>query len=132
MFDRLRAGDIVESGVTLTEQGVEEIIGHGRCVRQGHILPRARDQFTSRVDFGIMYVSDSFGTKNSRSLISSGRWLYTGLYRPHHRRLNLPVCKDVELAADGRDVESGHDEVWMTKTSCPFLLIGPALCSLHL
>jgi len=35
---RLRYGDAIESEVTLTEQGEEEIICHARGVRKVHIL----------------------------------------------------------------------------------------------
>jgi len=40
---RLRKGDAMESDVTLTEQRVEEIIGHAREVRKADILSRGRD-----------------------------------------------------------------------------------------
>jgi len=38
MFDRLRDVDAIENEVTLTEEGVEEIICHARVVRKVHIL----------------------------------------------------------------------------------------------
>ena len=40
-----------------------------------------------------------------------GDWFIDGLCRPQHRRLNRPVCKYVGVAADGRDLVTGHDEL---------------------
>ena len=50
---RLRDGDAIDSDVKLTEQGVEEIIGHGREVRKVHILSWSRDSFTPDIEFHI-------------------------------------------------------------------------------
>jgi len=50
---RLRYCDAIENDVTLTEQGVEEIIYYARVDRKVHILSRGRDQFISDVEFDI-------------------------------------------------------------------------------
>jgi len=50
---RLRVGDAIEGDVTLADQLVEEIIGHGHSVCKIHVLPLARDQFSLNVDFNI-------------------------------------------------------------------------------
>jgi len=46
MLTRLSDGDAIESDVTLTEYGVEEIIRHARVVRKLDNLYRGRYQFT--------------------------------------------------------------------------------------
>ena len=62
---RLCDGEAIESEVTLTEQGVEEIICHAREVRIVNIPSRGRDQFNSDLGFisRSMYVSLSAGIK---------------------------------------------------------------------
>ena len=45
--------DAIESDVTLTEYGVEEVIRLTRVVRKIHILSRGRYQFTSDIVFDI-------------------------------------------------------------------------------
>ena len=69
MLTRLRDVDTIESDVTLTEQGWEEIICHAREVRIVHILSRGLKQFNPNVQFDIeiKVVSLSAGIKNSRS-----------------------------------------------------------------
>ena len=53
MLALLQDGDAIESDVTLTEEGVEEIICPDREVRKGHKLFRDRNQFTSDIEFDI-------------------------------------------------------------------------------
>jgi len=62
VLTRLRDGAAFESDVTMTEQSVEEIIGHGPEVRKVHILFRSRDQFTPDIEFNIeIYVRFAIG-----------------------------------------------------------------------
>jgi len=53
MLAGLRDVDAFKGDVTLTEEGVDEIICHARVVRKIHILSRQVYQFTSDVQFGI-------------------------------------------------------------------------------
>jgi len=53
MLARMRDVDAIESDVTLTKYGVEEIICHARVVRKFHILSRGLYQFTPNVQFDI-------------------------------------------------------------------------------
>ena len=45
MLTGLRDVEAIEIDATLTELGVEEIIGHARVVRKVHILSRGRYQY---------------------------------------------------------------------------------------
>jgi len=47
MLTLLRDGDAIETEVTFTEYGVEEIICHARVVCKVDIVSRGRNQFTS-------------------------------------------------------------------------------------
>jgi len=49
----MRNGDAIESDVTMTEQRVEETIGHARDERKDHIHFRGRNQYTPDVEFDI-------------------------------------------------------------------------------
>jgi len=53
ILTRLRDGDAIENGISLTEQRMEEIICHDLEVRKVHILSRGLGQFNSDVEFDI-------------------------------------------------------------------------------
>jgi len=53
MLTCLRDVDAIESDVTFTEEGVEEIICHARVVRKVNIISRARYKLTSDIQFDI-------------------------------------------------------------------------------
>jgi len=85
LLTRLRDGDAIESDVSLIQQRVVEIIGHGREVREVHILSGSRDQFTPDVEFDIQInVSIVIGRykKFHFLLIDVGEGFVRGLYRP--------------------------------------------------
>ena len=80
VFVCVRDGDTIDSDVTLTDQGVEKIIGHGREVCKVHILSRSPDQFSPEVDFDIyIYVRIVIGRykKIPDHFDPRGRWVYT-------------------------------------------------------
>jgi len=109
-LNRLGDGDAIESDVTLTEQGVEEIIGHDPVVRKIYINSRGTDQFTTDLEFDIeidvRVVIDRY-KKFQIVLINGGDRFVRGLYRPEHRRLYRPVHKNVKHATDGRYLRRG-------------------------
>jgi hypothetical protein len=79
-------------------------------IGQVHTLASARDQFNSNVEFDILICAgvSIVGVKKFQIVLIIGGDGF--LHRPQHRRLHRPVRKDVELASDGRDLGSGHDE----------------------
>jgi len=115
VLTRLRDGETIDSDVTLTEQGVEEIIGHARVVRKVRMLSRSRDQFTPDDEFDIetkVRVVIGKYKKFQIDLIDGGVWFVRCLYLTELKRLYKPVRKDVKLATNGRYFRRGRKDGW--------------------